>query len=188
MLVCKLVDETIDRRLWWACTRLWHSPLVRCRERVHNETGAFECAILAGVTLKVHLLKLFGQTSLLDHSELLACLVAFTAFSLRCGCKVVVTDACWSDGLLSLLFKITGTGLYNVLGGFHFLNFYLRLTRDLEVLGVIIGCTQKWVRDYFFKTTVDGGDCLLSRGVNLRFRLLSCWNNLIPAILVLVIV
>jgi hypothetical protein len=68
--------------------------LVRRRECVHNETGALECAILAGVTLEVHLFKLFGQTSLLDHSELLACLVAFTAFSLRCGCKVVVTDAC----------------------------------------------------------------------------------------------
>jgi hypothetical protein len=57
------------------------------------------------------------------------------------------------------------------------LNFYLRLTRDLEVLDVIIGCTQERMRDYFFKTAVDGGDCLLSRGVNLRFRLLSKQPN-----------
>lgn len=85
LLTCELLNETIHDWVGRTSTRFWHSSLIRCSKSINNETSAFQSVILPWITNQIHLFKLFSQTPLLNCSQLLTSLVAFTVFSLSCG-------------------------------------------------------------------------------------------------------
>ncbi len=188
LLVRELMDKTVDCRMRRACTWFRHGPLIGGCESVYNEASTLKSVVLTCIILKVHLLELFCETPLLNRTKLLTSLVAFTTFSLGCCCEIVEANACWPDSLLSLLIELSGTGLHNIMRRFNFLNFPLRRSTDLKILTVIIGSSHKWMGDNFFQATIDWGDRLFAAGAYLHLRLLSCWNNLVPAVLILVVV